>query len=242
MITRLPPIEIIIAWLIEELLKALKGSIIFIYGPEGSGKTALAKFLVEGEIYEKYIPTRMKEVYEPKGKKIKLSEFDFRVERIITGPGSVYPDSDLTSKEISFKILKESAYDYLFYVYDVSKIFNNDTEYIQCIEADVELMEKYVTGKNILIIGTHLDRLNIKNIEKDRKTIEEQISNTQIITKMIIKLQKNNNKIKGPIIGSLKNQALAEELTLRILKAMYELKKVKKILMKILMKILIRRY
>ncbi len=208
-----------------EIYELLKKESILIVGPRETGKSTLTRFLATGEVYDEYKRTEMIDKYEASGNVLKMEDLDLNIKEIYDTPGTLYADADLVESDETYDSLSSFEYNYLFYLFDVHKIYKQDKGHIQIISADIDFIKENVKGKKILLIGTHEDLLihEMKN-NYNREQIINKISSTPVIQEFLL-ASKENNLTYPPIIGSLKDETSCGELVNRLLHVMAELKK-----------------
>ena len=190
----------------KEIKRFFLGKNILILGGIETGKTTLNKFLREGEIVTKHIATTRKK--KVKGKNFKLNELSFKIRE---GQDVSGQDDFIKDWKTEFKNC-----DICFYMFDCSKVYNHDKQYIEKINSHLTFISDWSLeySPTILLIGSFADKIE-EFLNSNNSNIQE------FEQKIRTLIKKGQNKVKASssdvFIGSLKNRQNIVPLVYNIL-------------------------
>lgn len=150
----------------KELKRFFKGKNLVILGTIETGKTTMHTFLRNGEIIENHRATRREKTV--KANTFKLQDLKLKISK----------GKDISGQKDFHKDWKElyKDGDICFYLFDSSKVYNNDKAYIETIKNHLKHIGNWKTEcKQIpktIVIGTFADQIPIYN-ELDDSSIQK---------------------------------------------------------------------
>lgn len=192
----------------DEIKIFFKGKNVTIFGTIETGKTTLHKYLREGEIVTEHKATRRKT--RVKKSRFKLNELELLIKE----------GTDISGQEDYISDWKEifKKSNICFYMFDTSKVYNNDKEHIEKVYFHLTHIDRWKKEFNInpylIIIGGFADKipefknLNKSNIQSFEKKIREKIKPAYLQASI---------SPSDIFIGSLKNTESIETLMSEIL-------------------------
>lgn len=182
----------------DEIVTFFKGKRLAILGAKSTGKTTLYNFLTNGEL------KGGTGIEKTKSNAFKLKDLMFYIQA----------GRDLTGSEdfvnVWEDLIKES--DYTFYMVDCSRVFHNETSYIQLIEKQLSLIGKLYEKEK------RTDKVNIVCVFSDK--VKEFINNkTEFEENIKLYLNRAFNHVDCYVfVGSLLNDDYKQELVYNMLK------------------------
>lgn len=156
-----------ISWLYS-LAQTLKGKRFAVLGPAAAGKTTMINFLRTGEVTLHYeeteAPTKLK------GRKIKLKEYELKIDDIIDVPGDKDFHSDW-KRQVSIA-------DVVCYIFDASRFVKGESSYIDLVTSEMRHVSEWrrdrakeYSAVRFFVIGTHLDLvLDYRDADQSEKS------------------------------------------------------------------------
>ncbi len=192
----------------DTILIYLKGKNITILGDIQTGKTTLHKFLRNGEIVSEHIGTKRKI-------KVKKNKFELGELELLIKEGTDI--SGLREYISDWKDIFKNT-DICFYLFDVSKVYSGDKEYIEKIYFHLTHIDNWTKEFKInprfVLIGTFADLIPEYNqLNKSNAQLFEQ----KILEKIKHAYWQASISPSDIFIGSLKNKETIELLIKEIL-------------------------
>jgi GTPase SAR1 family protein len=159
----------------DEITIFFKGKHVTIFGAIETGKTTLHKYLREGEIVTEHKATKRKTTVEKN--RFKLKELELLIKE----------GTDISGQQDFIKDWKEifKNSDICFYMFDTSKVYNNDKDHIEKIYFHLTHIDKwkkeFKINPYLIMIGCFADKipeyhtLNKSNVQLFEQKIREKI-------------------------------------------------------------------